>query len=115
MPREDLIDALTWFEGNQNPSAFATNRFQETEKALAFVHRLYEMGAEQVLVTGIYDEAWRTQQEGGPYADTLVVLMPDDPVKRQALLDLCAEETEGEDPEEIKQDNGQQSITFWWD
>ena len=69
-------EALAWLESNPNPYALAGNRFTSTEDALIFVERLYEYGAVEVLVTGIYDEDWRIEAEGGPYADTLIVRLP---------------------------------------
>ena len=74
-------EALAWLESNPNPYALAGNRFHSTEDAIAFVEMLYEAGAVEVLVTNIYDEDWRIEAEGGPYADSLIIHLPQDSEK----------------------------------
>jgi hypothetical protein len=107
-------EARTWLEANPNPYAFAGNRFASTTEALTFVELLYEHGALEVFVTGIHDEDWRIESEGGPYADTLIIRLPSDPSLRGELFDLANEEIreEGFAPE---RDSGQEELLLWWD
>ncbi len=55
------VEALEWLKSNNNPSAFATNRFGETINAIYFVEKLYELGARKVSVVGILDEKERIE------------------------------------------------------
>jgi hypothetical protein len=107
-------EAREWLESNPNPYALAGNRFDSTEEALAFVEALYEAGAQQVWVTGIYDEDWRIEAEGGPYADTLIVRLPAKADARRALFKIAGEEAvrEGFSPD---RDTGQDELLLWWD
>lgn len=111
---EPRFEARAWLESNPNPYAFAGNRFASTEEALAFVNTLYEAGALKVYVTGIYDEKWRIDAEGGPYADTLIVRLPSDTESRKILFEISNEEavSEGFLPEK---DTGQEELLLWWD
>ena len=114
---EDLgsqYEALAWLASNPNPYALAGNRFYSTEDAIAFVEMLYEAGAVEVLVTNIYDEDWRIEAEGGPYADTLILRLPQDSEKRKRLFEISNDEAvrEGFSPE---RDTGQETLLLWWD
>lgn len=117
--KEELVsrpahEAREWLKANSNPAALAGNRFDSSEEALAFVESLYAAGATQVLVSGILDEDWRIQREGGPYADTLIVILPTDPKQRAALFRMAAKEAEHEDFEP-EVDRGQSQLVLWWD
>jgi hypothetical protein len=111
LSRDYFTGALDWLKRNKNRSAFATNHFGTTVKAIEFVERLYAAGAEDVVMGNVYDEPERIKQEGGPYGDTLIVLMPDDPSKRAAIFEIYSTECTFQ-PEF---DKGQDSLMFWWD
>jgi hypothetical protein len=108
------FEARAWLAGNRNRHALAANKFDNTEKARIFVEHLYSLGATEVLVDHLYGEDWRIQQEGGPYADTIIVKLPSDRAARRLLFRSCNEEIEieGDDPVE---DVGQDRIDVWWD
>lgn len=107
-------EASEWLKANRNPYAFASNRFGETENAVAFVKKLYDGGAKKVYVTNIMDEQQRIREEGGPYADSLIVVLPEDQEKRAGLFRISATEAEREglDPDV---DVGQKELFLWWD
>lgn len=107
-------EAKTWLEANPHPYALAGNRFASTKEAIAFVELLYEHGAVEVLVTGIYDEDWRIESEGGPYADTLIIRLPSDPSLREGIFDLVNEEARKEGFV-AERDIGQEELLLWWD
>jgi len=88
------FEALEWLKSNNNPSAFATNRFGETMYAIRFVEKLYELGAGKVNVVGILDDKERIEDEGGPYAESLLVELPEDGVKRSAIIKFYEKEME---------------------
>ncbi|MEH7453696.1 hypothetical protein [Gottfriedia acidiceleris] len=88
------FEALEWLKNNNNPSAFATNRFGETINAINFVEQLYELGTGKVCVVGIIDEKERIEEEGGPYAESLLVELPEDDVKRNDLIKFYEKEME---------------------
>ncbi len=107
-------EARTWLKDNPNPYAFAGNRFETKQEALDFIERLYSAGAVTVYVTNTHNEDWRIKQEGGPYADTLIVKLPTDPQKRRVIFRINSEEAqkEGFAPDA---DTGQNELLFWWD
>ncbi|NJN95587.1 MAG: hypothetical protein HC875_16490 [Anaerolineales bacterium] len=78
------------------------------------MEQLYQVGAVKVYVAGLYEEEWRIAQNGGPYADTLIVDLPADSQKRRDLFRISNEESEKEgfEPET---DGGQNELWFWWD
>ncbi len=114
-PKSTLVEAREWLKSNANPSPFAGNRFYDAQEALEFVNRLYDLGAAVVWVTHIYDEAYRIRENGGPYADTLVVELPRETGPRVKLYDVFhheLREEQGLDPTVyIEQD----ALEFWWD
>lgn len=106
-------EARIWLKENKSNSALATNRFGDTETAREFVEELYEMGAVEVKVDNIMDEKWRIEEEGGPYADTLIVKLPKNSKQRAEIFKL--QEKEVDSTELIEKDKGQEEIIFWWD
>ncbi len=106
-------EARKWISENNNSSPLATNKFDTKEKALEFVEKLYELGAELVLVDNIRDEDWRIQKEGGPYADSLKVTLPQDLEKRKKLFAFNNENVDEE--EHQAEDEGQVELLMWWD
>ncbi|MDD3646880.1 MAG: hypothetical protein PHS44_00045 [Candidatus Dojkabacteria bacterium] len=114
MEGDKNTEASKWLQGNNNPSALASNRFGTTQKALVFVEKLYELGAQKVLIDNIFNEESRIESEGGPYADSIIVELPTDPDKRTKLYELYNAEALNEGFEETE-DDGADSLTFWWD
>lgn len=116
---EDLItyEALEWLIGNNNLSALASDRFGETINAIKFVEKLYELGAVKVSVVGIWNEPERIEKEGGPYASTLLVELPNDTKKRERILKIYNKEIEenGFDEDEEFEGCNENIIEFWWD
>ena len=110
-------EALEWLMNNNNPSALASDRFGETANAIAFVKRLYEFGAVEITVVGVWDEPERIEDEGGPYASTLLVKLPQDIKKREKVLEIYKNEieehglNEGEELEQLDKN----ILAFWWD
>jgi len=107
-------EARAWLQANANPSPFASNRFDTKEAAVAFVEALYASGADTVYVLNVQqDSAW-VAQEGGPYADALLLKLPRDRAARARLYAINAVESrrEGFDPEP---DRGRRYLYFWWD
>lgn len=113
MPGEKRVDAREWFRSH-TPSAFAGNRFATTDEACKLVELLYEMGAKEVYVCGIEDDPEWVRQQGGPTADSLIVVLPKDKAIRKAIFSLQGEEAikQGFDPSE---DTGETELLFWWD
>ncbi|MHC4216493.1 MAG: hypothetical protein ACYSWP_24340 [Planctomycetota bacterium] len=65
-------------------------------------------------VANIQKEAWRIKDEGGPYADSLVVVLPKDKEKRKKLFEINRVEAEREGFDGMR-DAGQKELFFWWD
>ncbi len=110
-------EAVDWLETNFNPSALASERFESTADALDFVRVLYGAGAKKVSVINVMDEPWRLLEEGGPYADTLVVALPTDNGRREALMAIYLEEVasrgcnEGDTASGVRKD----CLVFCWE
>jgi len=111
---EPRFEARAWLLENKNPSALAGTRFVTTAGALRFVDRLIAAGAESVFVTGVSSDPGRLKAEGGPHADALVIVLPEDEERREELFRVAQREAvrEGLAPE---QDKGQREIVLWWD
>jgi hypothetical protein len=108
--KEKYYEARQWFVENKNPNAFASNRFFGTENAVKFVNSLYEAGAEKVYVVEPQEDVDTIRDEGGPYGDTLVVIMPGNFQQRNRILKIKGKEVFF-DPTAI---NGNE-LFFWWD
>jgi hypothetical protein len=111
---QERYEARDWLNKNANPFPLASNRFGEKQNASAFVDQLYQAGAETVYVVRVMNDPQTIQEEGGPYADCLVVVLPEEKEKRIRLFELAGSEAikEGFDPE---QDRGQKELFLWWD
>ncbi|WP_066253894.1 hypothetical protein [Neobacillus drentensis] len=94
------FEALEWLKNSNNPSALATNRFGETENAIKFVDKLYELGATKVNVIGILDEPERIEDEGGSYATSLIVDLPQENEIRNKIIEFYKKEMEEQGIEE---------------
>lgn len=110
-------EALEWLKNNKNISVFASNRFGETENAIEFVKRLYEAGAVKVRVIGVWDDTERIKEEGGPYAETLIVQLPEDEDKRSKIFDIYSNEIQEYSLNEGEEFDGgdKEILVFWWD
>jgi hypothetical protein len=108
------IPALLWLDSNKNEGALASNRFGPTAQARTFVESLLKLGAVQVFVADPREEESRLKLEGGPYADTLIVELPEEKAKRQALFKVFAEEAKREEFAS-EPDVGQKQVLLWWD
>jgi hypothetical protein len=111
-------EALEWLRNNRSAFAFAGNRFDSTQAAIAFVEEAYAAGARRVFIP---DDAIRADpievgESGGPYADAVVIELPD--TGREALYQLFEREAALEGYDEMK---GDQSVIdgrylyLWWD
>jgi hypothetical protein len=111
-PAEDQYDgpeARKWLRRNGNPAALAANHFDSTDAARRFVEELYAAGARRVLIAG---DSIQDEDDGGPYADAIVVLLPTDAAARAAVCRRC--ERELDEPETIDADDPN-PIFLWWD
>jgi hypothetical protein len=106
-------EALSWLQPNPNLSPFASNRFDK-QGAIDFVKRLYELGCRQVAVANLSDEEWRIAKEGGPYADTLIAVLPPNRDQRCLIFGLYNKERATERLP-LEEDDGQEELVFWWD
>ena len=108
------IEAKEWFKNNKNQYSFASNRFGENKNAEAFINNLYDLGAKNIFVTNIMEEDWRIKEEGGPYADSLIVILPNNKKQRKEIFKISSDEAirEGFAPEN---DTCQIQLFFWWD
>jgi hypothetical protein len=113
-PHETVAEAAAWLRANWSEHAFAANRFHTTAAAAEFVDQLYAAGATEVCVDNVMmlpNHGWT------PYADTLLVRLPEDPAKRSALFGLMEHvgRPDGDGDEEPLVDAGQQEVRLWWD
>ncbi|WP_382176601.1 hypothetical protein [Hydrogenophaga luteola] len=108
------VPALAWLDANKNPYALASNRFGSTANAREFVKELHRLGAAQVFVADPRDDEHTVKQEGGPYADTLIVSLPKEKSARAALFRVFAVEAKREGFS-VERDVGQGLVLLWWD
>jgi len=111
-------EALEWLKTSKSESAFASNRFGPTGNAIAFVESLYEAGALRVMISSecIMDEPERIEEEGGPYADGLVVVFPESTERRSKLLEICKREAASEGfGVDLGRDLRDGKLFLWWD
>ncbi len=108
-------EALPWLKASGNPAALASNRFNSTGEAVAFVERLYRAGALRVAILpdSIWSDPMTLQDEGGPYTDTIVVKLPEDRVGRARVLAVCRPEFEFQHTNEAEAVSGDFVCLFW--
>lgn len=115
-PGGGIAEASTWLAANWSPSAFATNRFGTTKAAIDFVEQLYAAGAKSV---GIDNVMMLANHDWTPYADTLLVELPEDAAARRALFELMEHvgkpDEDGPGFAELLIDSGQDRVRLWWD
>ena len=113
-PHYTVAEAAAWLRANWSDNAFATNRFQTTQCALEFVDQLYAAGASHVAVD---NEMLLPNRGWTPYADTLLVTLPDNPAKRSALFELIEHvgRPDGDGDDDPLIDSGQKGVRLWWD
>jgi hypothetical protein len=101
------LEARYWLEFRTG--SLAAQRFDSAAVALQFVERLYALGAVSVLVSHVQERPGQRL-----YADSLVVVLPEDPALRRRLFAMAAAEAarEGLQPEP---DTGQETLHLWWD
>jgi hypothetical protein len=104
-------EARAWLTSNYNPSAFATNEFQTTARALAFVFELYAGGAREVLLDNIAPEV--RPAECGPYADSLIVRLSGDARQRRQVIEMCERAVNCECGGTCHERSD--SLYLWWD
>jgi hypothetical protein len=114
LDKSEHYEARGWISTNNNVSPLASNRFGAKENALSFVEQLYKAGAEIVYVTSIMQDAKRIKEEGGPYANSIVVVLPRDKDKRKKLVEINNIESRKEGFNGVG-DIGQKELFFWWD
>lgn len=113
-PYEGGPEALPWLRANHNTSALATNRFPRTSDAIAFVEQLYAAGAKEIWIDNVM---MLREHQWTPYADTLIVDLPEEGLKRHEVLELIEhvgrpDEDGGEPPPHFI---GSSSVRLWWD
>jgi len=105
------VEARAWLLSNANSSALATNKFENTARALVFVGELYAAGAMEVLIDNISEE--HCAREGGPYADSLIIRVGGDLSVRHSILRICELAIGGEADGRV--DHYRDEIHVWWD
>lgn len=111
-------EAKEWLKENRNKHALAGNRFAGTKDAIKFVDKLYELGAVKVVISkdSIYDEKERVKKEGGPYADAIVVTLPNSESERVALFKVFKNEANSQGMEfDPSTDVRNGKVFVWWD
>jgi hypothetical protein len=102
-------EALEWLRDRRHALA-QRERFRSKQEVVRFVKDLYAAGAVRVLVPTECIE-----EDTGAYANGLVVLLPDDPAKRERLFALCDPETYAEDADGMPVPEDQDHIYLCWE
>lgn len=107
--REASIPYQKFFKGNKNRGgAFASGAFGSTKEAFNWMSKLEKLGATDIVITNVYDEAWRIKEEGGAYADAVFFDVPED--KKDAVLKFV----KSEKPDELDEVRTG-TWRVWWD
>lgn len=104
MNNENLIEAKKWL--NQSSNRFAENRFRTNNLASEFVDQLYGLGAVFIKISGF-------NRTNNNYANTLIITMPDDEIKRKNIKTIIDNEYE-EHQREIEIELNPRYIKLWW-
>jgi SMI1 / KNR4 family (SUKH-1) len=105
----DGPEAQAWLRSNRNPAALAANHFRGTDAVRRFVDELYALGAANVLIP---ENSIQKNDDDGPYADALVVVLPTGAAARAELCSRCERELDVPEPFDAKDPN---PIYLWWD
>ncbi len=103
-----IIENWVGLEETQD-GAFAGHVFDTKEDALNFVDKLYELGATKVLVGEV--KGYSQNEPDRPYADELIVELPEDSTKRQEIFSFL----KASEPSEDYKEQGQKTILVFWD
>jgi hypothetical protein len=90
---------------------FAGHVFDTKEDALEFVDKLYELGATEVLIGDI--KGYTENSPEKPYADELIIEIPNNPSQRQEIFSFL--NNFREKPSEDYSEEGQKTILVFWD
>ena len=104
------VEAREWLLNATSCSAFATNRFGNTERASEFVESLYSLGATLVLV-----DHPCVDSNGDPYGDTLLVSLPEDLHASWSIQEFCENEGPTEVPGDFTMHLRDRELRLWWD
>ena len=106
-------DAAAWLRANWSASALATNRFGATSHARAFVAQLHAAGATGVWIDNV---VMLPSHDWTPYADALVVELPEEPARRHELFDLMEQVGRPDQRDDkVPTDQGQAEVRLSWD
>jgi hypothetical protein len=106
-------EAREWLRANKNPGALGFNVLRTTANAIRLVEDLYAAGAQKVHVANINEHPGTIDEEGGPYADTLLVKPPPDNRNWREFITVLATL----DADEVHLIGGKTGPFFrvWWD
>jgi hypothetical protein len=109
-------EALSWLTHNMNETALAGNRFHTTADAIEAVKRLYAAGASRVYVGVPEDEPERIRRYGGPYADALEIVFPQEKTKEvMAVVRSLRPDAGGKMKDIMKVEDRDRLVMLWWD
>jgi hypothetical protein len=69
----------------------------------------------KVWVDNILDEPYRLREQGGPYADTLIVELPEGAGARARLHEVFEYELRDRQGLDLDQYTEKDALIFWWD
>ncbi|OGC59506.1 hypothetical protein A3A70_01315 [candidate division WWE3 bacterium RIFCSPLOWO2_01_FULL_42_11] len=88
---------------------FAGHVFDTKEDALNFIDKLYNLGAEKILIGEV--KPYSEMEPNRPYADELIVELPEGSTKRQEIFSFL----NASEPSEDYEEQGQKTISVFWD
>ena len=110
----DEVEVRAWLATTNCKWPIALNHFSNRLNAERFVEDVYAAGAVRVVAANIaYHDA---AEHGGPYTDTLHVVLPDTAQERIAVIELCNAHCMADSSSGAKfVDEGQSRLVLWWD
>ena len=80
-------EAMSWLSSGPPGSVRTLGEMESNEASVAFVRRLYDLGAVEVLAVEI-----DTDENGDANSGALLITLPDDPVARERLFGWSAQQ-----------------------
>lgn len=83
-------EAYSWLDECGDESFRNVGELESNEKSLDLIHEIYRAGAVEVIAVEI-----DKYPDGGENTGRLVIVMPEEPEKRRAVLEWCSKISEG--------------------
>jgi hypothetical protein len=111
--RPDELEVRAWLALTDERVPLALNHFNSRSEMDAFVNGLYSLGALQVTACNI---SYEEEDARKSHSDSLMVTLPSEKERRDQIIELCNRHcSEGSSDGTPFKDEGQATLSLWWD